>query len=1700
MFRLTADGSNPSMSVVPRSPQSDRVRKDGMDMKKVTTRCWNKVGWLPGLAGALAVLAGVQTSALGAPLQIDVTDPSGTPVSGFRWLLEEDNTDQPIPGELVSDSLSVGIHKSHAPVFDSGRAAGSSATVEVPGDRPFFVSVLPDSGHTLSGARVEPGQTQVTVIVNPYPVPTAQISILAFKDTSPLNNAPELPVEEGLEGFTVVIRDAGGQQMMDAFANPLGTKYVFDAVTGDPVMVDGAPVVEAMGNGIIKTGIAGEVLIRFLPPGKYGVQIIPPAMPPGQEWIQTTTIEGTPTIDAWVKAGEPPVFVEFGPAAYHVFIGYVQAFDCLTDPPSATCPVGTVANPASPTGTLTGRLVFNHFAAPPTLQGIFGGQPVEGCLVGLNEAFSRQGIYAAPCDDEDGNFTIPNIPPGTYQLVTWDQNLDSLFGFHTVTVPDPVQGWNIDLNDVLAFRWFGTFEGSVFYDADEDGFRDPDELGMAHEEVLLRFRDGTIYQVAPTDFFGNYSFSEVFPFFKWLIVEVGFARLKDTGYTNIVDAGGEIPPDNGWVMPSRGKLNPQPQVDANGNPIINPNTGNNLSRTESGGTPGEFLLQAMHLFLGQTNIIDWGKVSYGFGESGGIAGMVYYAVTRAEHDPAQAAAEPWEPGIPRVQVNLYGDSNFDSIIDDLDGDGGPTLADVDNYPLGWMDLGGAPGPEDIDRNLNGAFDPGDALQITYTDSFDDNTPTGCLQTLPIIHGQPAPECFDNFGTWNQLRPGVFDGGFAIESHFPDGMASGSAETDGLPPGFYIVEAVPPKGYETVKEEDKNVDYGDTYVPGTVAALPPVCVGDPHTVPPVLTLFEDINAPYAGDSRPLCDRKLVAHSGTQNSAVEFFMFTPVPKAARAVGFINNDLAAEFDTTSPIFGEKQAPKWVPIAFFDYAGNEIARVYSDEFGVYNALLPSTYTVNIAAPSGVSPNMISFVLNHPGPIPNPKNPGQFMTDPFFNPSYSQTPFTFNFESGKTTYLDTPVIPVAAFAGFPNGPLDMEPPDGTPVIYSVSGQGQDSGPIVCSNGRSITITSMRNTRVPNPDYDPAVPGSQLTVVRDYSFGKDEGTVTLNGVPLATQSWNQNRIRIRVNNINAISTGQLMVTRGDNGLSTPIGITLHVGGCDAVVRVDAPGTWPDTPIQDAIDAAAPGTLILVAPGYYKENPIIYKNVKLQGWGAGSTIINGNPVPFERVTAWHNTIDALMASGDLVPIDLEEAQRFFEATEAPCVFVNGVAETFDENSPGLIDGFSIMGGVAGGGVYLAAHADYMRISNNKITNNQGTFGGGITVGQPGLDTLNDYVNIHHNTIAMNGGINGGGGLTLFTGADNYVVVDSRILGNFSRNVGGGVAHIGLSDGGTIARNVIALNEIFYGAQVGGDGAGIYLGGVLNPAALAELSAGAGSVSIVSNLLQGNLSGSGSGGGICALNFNGQDTAGLPADWYSLDIYNNMIVNNVAAFRGGAIALQDAANVSIIHNTITNNDCTATASLAFPPGNLAQSNPQVGGIAANAHSPQLAAATGQTFSNPDLRNNVIWHNRSFSWDATIQGIVANTPAYWDLQVVGAAGSMDPQYCVLTDTTGYAPTNIAADPDFLTEYNNNLLTAFVLDEGGNAITVRYLELNLSLGDYHIVGASPAVDAGGSFPGVPELDSDIDGDSRPTVDPDIGADEVAVVAQAKATRNARR
>ncbi len=1220
-----------------------------------------------GVAG-LALGLGVQA----ASVRIDVVDGDGNPVSGFKYIVQEDTTFPMDPANPppIDQMLTFGFHTSNHPpavtggIGVSGRSDRDRTRVTLDPGR-YFVSVLPYYGHGMSGAPVVVGDTDpapVKVIVEKHPIPTAQISVFLFEDKYPLNNAPDLPQEAnpapGEPGhvdwtqFTVVLEEPagrygqnGGPVLQDAFGNQLGTSYVrtcdaqgepdADPTTNYGCLNDGLPVVEALGDGTLRPDSTGNLLIQNLPPGKYGIIVNPPTATPA--WQQVTTIEGTKVIDAWVKPNEPPWFQEFGAVFPHIFMGFVQPFDDL-----ATVPRQDGAVDA----TVTGTVVDTHMSRPPDFTG-FPGRDFPSCWVALNDAegtLTGQAVYAQPCATNGGSgFSIPSVPAGTYNLVIWDTNLDMIIAFQNITVdtdgtcPGAIAG-GCDFGEIPVLNWFARLNTAVFNDTNQNGFWDAGEGAVGPEggPVSIRWRDGTIYQTFPTDGEGRAPFDEVFPFFHWLVAEVGFGNKKATGATFVVDAGGEINPNTGEFA-DYGELQP-------------------LSvRTET----GPVLTQAFQHFQGQTNVLEFGKAEYldfvkpsfdpatwqFVGENGGISGIVHYGVTRAEDDPRFAAAETWEPGIPRVQLALYADGDIDcnlsgglpwpnddcdvnwngdqirqandGVIDDINGNGVVDLADVDNYPLGNF-----PGPEDVDNGTPGVFDLGDALQVAWSDSWDDNLPIDCEgQNLLTAIGIADDRCFDGFRNWNQVRPGVFDGGYAfseydlttqsnlsasIKSRLSGFYANRQSFDPNLPdawllPADYIVQMAVPPGYELVKEEDKNVDFGDQWIPSP-QAVDPVCVGDLRRVPPYLSFAttdgsgrparliaeyaadpEAVAAPYARERRPLCDRKAVSVSTAQNAAANFFVMTDVPIAANASGLVNDDLNNEFNPNSPGFGEKVTLPFIPIAFYDWNEQPVHRVYTDRFGRYNAALPSSYSANLPMPSGWSPNMLVTCINDAGPIPNPDPTGPaLIIDPYFNPNYYQACYTWQFMPGATTYLDTPTIPVAAFSNPQSFPADCEQRDLTPVVARVARIGASrpvgapaglTGPFVAAGGtvgadQRIRIDSMGVTTVPDPNWDGST-ATPRTIERDYGFGTS-GTVHLEAASgartqLITPSWSDATIVARVPAGMAPGEYQVVVTRADGGTpaESPVGVTLTVGLCstckpDGAMRRD--GVWASTPM------------------------------------------------------------------------------------------------------------------------------------------------------------------------------------------------------------------------------------------------------------------------------------------------------------------------------------------------------------------------------------------------------------------------------------------------------------------------------------------------------------------------------------------------------------
>jgi hypothetical protein len=658
-------------------------------------------------------------------------------------------------------------------------------------------------------------------------------------------------------------------------------------------------------------------------------------------------------------------------------------------------------------------------------------------------------------------------------------------------------------------------------------------------------------------------------------------------------------------------------------------------------------------------------------------------------------------------------------------------------------------------------------------------------------------------------------------------------------------------------------------------------------------------------------------------------------------------------------------------------------------------------------------------------------ITDPWFNPAYSQEVIRENWEfwAGKTTMIDTIVIPVSAFVGN-RVALNCAYTDLTPELRQVDR-------VTVAVGDSITITSVGRIQVPNPNYDASNPMSPQQVTWDHGFGDGRAgsRVTVGGVPLTVTAWAADGGSLTATIPPGADSGQLVVTRGDSGLSTTVGITLHPAGTPTVFVNPPPPNCDGlgcAAIQPAIDAAPPGTLIALLPGVYQEHVNLWKPVTLQGFGAAVTKLDGTAA-IGNLALKQNAfaeIQSLISNGSISIVPGQASD--FTLEEGAIIMVAGCDYTTAGGCPNgnsflgastQIDGLTITGASeAGGGVLVNGFTDGLRISNNEIFANEGNIGGGIRFGESHVvSNFNPQPIVSHNRIAQNGSRqSGGGGIAIYAGSDGYQITSNMICGNFSSEYGGGIDHFGLSEAGLIQGNSIVSNESF------DEGGGIHVGGEDAPAN-GGLTIGSGSVVINQNLIQGNKAGD-DGGGIRTRRVNGMDVAANAANvdaWFRIDIFNNIVVNNSSADHGGGLSFDDTVSLNVLNNTIARNDSTSTGSGAFGGpctensplgqrcpapegiGGLVTSVPQVAGIASFAHSTELFTAltvpgsycaTNTTdprcapFPNPVLVDNIIWQNRSFYWDSTINnnlgGIVLASSAttsgpalpggYWDLAV--------------------------------------------------------------------------------------------------------------------------
>jgi hypothetical protein len=319
--------------------------------------------------------------------------------------------------------------------------------------------------------------------------------------------------------------------------------------------------------------------------------------------------------------------------------------------------------------------------------------------------------------------------------------------------------------------------------------------------------------------------------------------------------------------------------------------------------------------------------------------------------------------------------------------------------------------------------------------------------------------------------------------------------------------------------------------------------------------------------------------------------------------------------------------------------------------------------------------------------------------------------------------------------------------------------------------------------------------------------------------------------------------------------------------LDVPGSYPT--IQAAIDAAAAGDTVRVAPGLFREN-IDFKGKAItveSAQGPGSTTIDGGNL--DRVVNFHSgetrssvlqgfTIQhGLTTSGTNGYDGAGIGISFSSPTIQGDVVANnvsggdgaGISVYF--GSPAIL-GNTITGntkaagwtGQAGGGISLdGADSTNSQVIGNTITNNHSYWGGAMELDASGSPTISN------NRMSGNSAESDGGGIWSIN-ASSPLMVQNVIVGNQSPTLGGGM-FFGM---GTLVNNTIAGNTAAEGAALYGVGSAQLFNNILESSGASAVECSAGTSPVLDH---NDAFGSGSagfdGGCVSALGTNGNISA-------------------------------------------------------------------------------------------------------------------------------------------------------------------------------------------------------------------------------------------------------
>ncbi len=656
---------------------------------------------------------------------------------------------------------------------DGGGGTGTVNTNNEPGLGQFNITLFDDAGGTGDAT----GQMTYDMFNQP-------LSNSLAGTIDPLNNQDACPISSSaLIGVDTSNGNAYGS------ASPTG-------ITGTIVT---CPVFEA--DGKTPSPLAGQAIVANLMPGRYGVVATPGAdhIAKGEEWLQTNTLDGQKAHDSFLRIGEPSFFQEFGPAGYHVSIGFTNP-KIINDRKAKVC-AGTepTITGTNCTNSITGTVTTERMSRTPDERLFSSGDnssfAFTQCYVSFGDPDGED--FAFTKCNADGSFTLSGLPDGDWRVTVFDQWNDMLVdGLST-----PVRlagGATLPLGNLAINQWQANIYTKTFFDQNGNGIQDSTEGGLTLLPTNIRFRDGSYSNFNNTDLNGNAGFNEEFPLFSWYVVESDSTRYKSTGTHVVYDAGG--PADGtcsattvpcgssniGNMLANTAEQISVPAAlrvpgavycaaaDCLGSsvatgPIVGGSSGPTSNLSTGRIDPPWVGTEGWQGFSGQNSFIEFGKKPFAAAtsttpaENGGIHGEVIYASTRPFDDPGLLIHTSWTPDVPGVTINLYQEGTAPDGSQSLKLVDTTKTSSFDDWAQGFRSDGVTPNMNCPGQGRDTGTDA-DLFFFTlnnqpmWLDAYNNGgTP---VHTIP---NNSQFKCYDGMHNWNQIQPAPYDGMYQFPS-------------------------------------------------------------------------------------------------------------------------------------------------------------------------------------------------------------------------------------------------------------------------------------------------------------------------------------------------------------------------------------------------------------------------------------------------------------------------------------------------------------------------------------------------------------------------------------------------------------------------------------------------------------------------------------------------------------------------------------------------------------------------------------------------------------------------------------------------------------------------------------------------------------------------------------------------------------------------